>query len=132
MRRDFRQLLTTIQAIALLYQQQRQQTADGAVIALVDDYAIARDLLSSIFETIVTEGLTPAVRATVEAVKPEETIGVSDLAQRLGLSKSTVGASNERLMADGSRTPRTGKGTRRGCGGLDSCPRRRARYLIPM
>src|SRR5205814_10655091 len=44
MRRDFRQLLTCVQTIALLRQCQPERTADGAVIASVDDYAEARRL----------------------------------------------------------------------------------------
>jgi hypothetical protein len=37
MRRDFRQLLTCVQAIALLYQCQRPKTEDGAIIATLED-----------------------------------------------------------------------------------------------
>jgi hypothetical protein len=72
MRRDFRQLLTSIQAIALLYQCQRAKTPEGWVIATITDYAQARNLLASIFDTILSEGVTPAVRQTVEAVKLTE------------------------------------------------------------
>jgi hypothetical protein len=46
MRRDFRQLLTCIQAIALLYQCHRSKTSEGWVIATIDDYAQARSLRS--------------------------------------------------------------------------------------
>jgi hypothetical protein len=38
MRRDFRQLLTCIQAIALLYQCQRQKSPEGAILATLEDY----------------------------------------------------------------------------------------------
>ena len=48
-RRDFRQLLTCVQCIALLHQCQRQRTPEGWVVATLDDYAAARTLLSPVF-----------------------------------------------------------------------------------
>jgi hypothetical protein len=90
MRRDFRQLLICIQAIALLHQMQRERTPNGDVIATLGDYEIARDLLASVFDTITAEGLTPAIRTTVEAVHDGETITNAQLGNRLDLSASTV------------------------------------------
>jgi hypothetical protein len=90
MRRDFRQLLTCIQALALLYQCQRPRTHDGAIIASVEDYRQARALLAPIFEVVASEGLTPAIRQTVAAVNPGEEVSSAALAQRLGLAKSTI------------------------------------------
>src|SRR5262249_24236757 len=58
MRRDFQQLLTTIEAIALLHQCQRPRTPEGWVEATVADYEHARDLLAPIFEATAAEGLT--------------------------------------------------------------------------
>jgi len=57
MRRDFRQLLTCIQAIALLYQCQRETTPDGCIKATIEDYAYARELLIPVFDSIVAEGI---------------------------------------------------------------------------
>ncbi len=90
MRRDFRQLLTTVQAVAFLYQTQRPRTPEGWVEATLDDYATARELLAPVFDQIAAEGVTPAVRQTVEAVKPGEEVSATVLAQRLGLSKSAT------------------------------------------
>lgn len=90
MRRDFRQLLTTIQAIALLHQCQRDRTPEGWVEATIADYALARELLAPIFDTIAAEGVTAAVRETVEAVKDGEEISEAELVRRLGLSKAAV------------------------------------------
>jgi hypothetical protein len=90
MRRDFRQLLTCIQAIALLYQCQRQKTPEGVIIATIDDYRMARELLGSIFNSIVAEGVTAAVRDTIAAIYPNEEVSEAILAERLQLSKSTV------------------------------------------
>jgi MarR family len=101
MRRDFRQLLTCVQAIALLYQCQRQKTYDGAIVATLEDYRQARDLLAPIFDSITAEGITPAVRSTVDAVRPEEELTETALAQRLKLSKSTVNYRVKRALAGG-------------------------------
>ena len=89
-RRDFRQLLTCIRAIALLYQCQRSRTPEGEVEATLDDYRAARTLLSSIFDSINAEGLTPAIRQTVEAVPTHGEASESVLVSRLGLAKSTI------------------------------------------
>jgi hypothetical protein len=91
MRRDFRQLLTTIQAVALLYQRQRWRTAEGWIVATIEeDYAQARDLLAPIFDSLASEGVTPAIRETVEAVKQGEEVTEAALADRMRLAKSTV------------------------------------------
>jgi Winged helix-turn-helix DNA-binding len=101
MRRDFNQLLTCIKTIALLYQQQHERTPDGAIIATIEDYAHACKLLAPIFDTIVAEGVTPAIRTLIAAVKPDEDIGVSTLARRLNLSKSTVSYHVRRAIEGG-------------------------------
>jgi MarR family len=111
MRRDFRQLLTSIQAFALLYQRQRETTADGGIVATLEDYRLARELLAPIFEGIAAEGLTPAIRQTVEKVKPGEEVSLADLAQRLGLAKATVSYRVKRAIAGGwlvNNEPRQG------------------------
>jgi len=68
MRRDFRQLLTVIQAVTLLHQCQRDRDADGHLIATLEDYRIARELLLQTFTEVATGGVSRAVRATVKAV----------------------------------------------------------------
>jgi hypothetical protein len=90
MRRDFRQLLTTVQAVAYLHQRRRLRNLQGWVIATFDDYDTARQLLSPIFDAVVGEAVTLVIRATVDAVQPRETISVTALAKRLGISKSSV------------------------------------------
>jgi len=101
MRRDFRQLLTCIQAVALLHQQQRDRAADDSVIATLVDYAHARELLTPIFDAVIAEGLTNAVRETVEAVNPDEEVTEATLVTRLGLSKSTVSYRVGRAVSGG-------------------------------
>jgi hypothetical protein len=90
MRRDFRQLLTTIQTIAFLRQCQRPRTADGCVWATIEDYAEARKLLASVFDAIAADNLTPTIRQTIEAVALGEEVSAAELGKRLGVSKATV------------------------------------------
>jgi hypothetical protein len=47
-------------------------------------------LLADTFDTMAADGITPAIRATVEAVKEGEEVSESDLVARLELSKPTV------------------------------------------
>ena len=101
MRRDFRQLLTTIQAIAFLHQCRRGRTPEGWVEATVEDYARARELLAPIFDTIAAEGVTAAVRATVESVKEGEEVSEAALVRRLGLSKAAVSYRVKRAVQGG-------------------------------
>jgi len=68
MRRDFRQLLTVIQAVALLHQCRRSHDEEGRIIATLEDYRIACDLLLDVFTAVATGGVTRTVRETVEAV----------------------------------------------------------------
>jgi hypothetical protein len=81
MRRDFRQLLTALQASALLHQVQRPRSRAGAIVATLEDYAAVRPLLAPLFDSLATEGLTPIVRTAVEAVGVlEENVTLIDLA----------------------------------------------------
>jgi hypothetical protein len=111
MRRDFRQLLTTIQAAAFLHQCQRARTPEGWIAATVADYAIARDLLAPIFDALAAEAITSVIRTTVEAVRPEEEVAAGVLAIRLGVSKSTLSYRLRRALAGGWLVNReTGQG----------------------
>ena len=101
MRRDFPQLLTCIQAVALLYQVQRRAISEGCIEATLQDYALARDLLSPIFNAIEAGGITPAIRETVEALLPGEDLSEGELADRLNLAKSTVSYRVRRAIKGG-------------------------------
>jgi len=100
MRRDFRQLLTAIQALALLHQCQREQR-DGWMIATLADYEHAYALLAPVFGALAADGLTPAVREVVEAVRFDEEVTDAELAQRLKLAKTTVNYRTLRARRDG-------------------------------
>jgi hypothetical protein len=105
MRRDFPQLLTVIQTIALLHQQLRERDDQGRIIATLRDYAEARWLLEEVFTVTVHEGLTPAIRETVEAVARLATSGTpvseQQLVQDLGLAKATIHYRVQRALQGG-------------------------------
>lgn len=100
-RRDFKQLLAVIATLALMAQRRRQRADDGAVIASIDDYKQARRLVASTFDATAAGGVTPALRATVEAIGPEDEVSLGDLARRLDLSKSTVQYRVEKAIEGG-------------------------------
>jgi hypothetical protein len=101
MRRDFPQLLNMVASSALLHQLQRGRTADGAIEATIADYALAKRLLAPVFEVVAAEGLTPSVRETVKAVIAGEKIGVTLLAKRLKIGKSTCSERVTKALAGG-------------------------------
>jgi hypothetical protein len=68
LRRDFPRLLTLVQVITLLYQQQRTCDADGRLIATVDDYAMAYHLVAEPFARSV-HGLSARAVKVAEAVR---------------------------------------------------------------
>ena len=82
-RRDFRQLLTAVQAIALLYQCQRERR-DDRVIATLDDYARAYSLLASVFAAVAAF----AARAVLHA--DEMTAADVDTLREHGLDDAEV------------------------------------------
>jgi len=94
MRRDFHQLLTVIQTLAMLHQRIREKDDQGQIIATVDDYDEARWLLEEVFATAVSDGVTPAIRGTVEAVSrlslSGEPVMNSQLMTELSLSKGGI------------------------------------------
>jgi hypothetical protein len=102
MRRDFRQLLSVIEALALMHVTRRTIRAGWLEATIGEDYRRARELLAPLFDTLATEGVTAAVRETVLAVQPVE-IDVSQavLGQRLKLSRSTVSWRVRRALEGG-------------------------------
>jgi hypothetical protein len=99
LRRDFRQVLTCIQTVAFLYQQQRPCAPTGAVIATIEDYKMARELLAPVFEALTSEGLTAALRETVVAIEEGEEVTNHHLASEAVLA---------RRLAQGTRQQEAG------------------------
>jgi DNA polymerase-1 len=98
LRRDYPKLLTCIEVITLLYQLQRSRTTSGDLLATLADYDQARNLLEPVFGSIVTDGVTTAIRQTVAGVKallgddpPEDkTVSESALGKHLQLAKTAT------------------------------------------
>lgn len=88
--RQFVFLLTCVRTIAFLYQLQRKKRPDGAIIATLDDYRAAYLLLLPIFDATASDGVTETIRETVAALRSNETLSLTELAQRLGVAKSTA------------------------------------------
>jgi hypothetical protein len=105
MRRDFPQLLTVIQTMALLHQHLRERDDQGHIIATPSDYAEARWLLDEVFTTTTYEGVTPAIRETVEAIahlSPSGTpVTEQQLVKDLGLAKATIHYRVQRALQGG-------------------------------
>lgn len=101
MRRDFQQLLAFVQVIALLHQSRRDRTPEGWIVATLDDYEAARGLLNTTFDIVTSEGLTPAIRELVEAIKDHEELTQGQLCERLNLAKATVSYRAKRAMVGG-------------------------------
>lgn len=91
MRRDFEKLLSCVKAIALLHQRRREETAEGEIIATIDDYKVAREMLLPSFDATAADGVPRAIRETVEAIdRSEKDISETDLARRLELTKQAI------------------------------------------
>jgi hypothetical protein len=105
MRRDFPQLLSVVKSVAFLYQRLRERDSRGWIIAILDDYDTARWLLEEVFAVTVSEGVTPAVRQTVEAVVRLGYGGIAvsehQLTKELGLAKSTIHYRVQRALKGG-------------------------------
>jgi hypothetical protein len=89
-RRDFPQLLSVIKTLAMLAQRRRARDRAGRVVATLDDYQRAKLLLAAVFESVVADGITRAVRETVEAINEGEEVSEGQLTGRLNLAKSSV------------------------------------------
>jgi hypothetical protein len=105
MRRDFPQILIAIKSIALLHQGQRDRDPHGRIIADINDYIQTKWLLEEAFATTVSEGVTPAIKQTVEAVARLGNGGIPvsehQLVQDLQLAKSTIHYRVQRALKGG-------------------------------
>ena len=106
LRRDFAQLLALVQTLALLSQRSRERNERGAIVASLEDYVAVRWLLEEVFATTVYEGVTPAIRQTVETVSrliSENGCPASeqDLVKQLKLAKSTIHYRVQRAIQGG-------------------------------
>jgi hypothetical protein len=94
LRRDFTLVLNLIQANAILHQATRARDEWGRIVAVLDDYAVVRELVVDIVSDGAQATVPVTVRETVNAVaklKPGET-GVTGraVAEHLKLDKGTA------------------------------------------
>ena len=99
--RDAKQLLSMIEASAILHQKQRDEDSTGSIIATIDDYALAHELLAPIFDSIAQDGVTKTVRETVQAVKDNPEANINDIAKALKIGKSNASRRVNRAISLG-------------------------------
>jgi hypothetical protein len=101
LRRDFGALLNLIRAHTVLHQATRATTAEGALIATLDDYAAVRELIADLVADGADSSVPVHIRETVEAVRILRQSSVADISQArvakaLHLDK---GATSRRIRA---------------------------------
>jgi hypothetical protein len=98
LRRDFKAILSLIQAHALLHLVSRETDDQGYIVATLADYASVRALVHSLVMEGVERGVSRRLRETVSAVEYicaekggfQPVVTVSELAKHLGLDVSTA------------------------------------------
>jgi len=95
LRRDFTQILGLIRSHAILCQAMRQKDSNGRIIAAIEDYAVARELVADVVSDGVGATVSQTIRETVEAAKKiiesgEPTATVQRCAMVLGIDKSSA------------------------------------------
>lgn len=105
-RRDFRQLLTLIEASAILHQRKRSRDIEGRIIATIEDYRIVHRLMARAFNAVATDTLSEAQRQAVEAVhnlyeEIKTPATYQRVAERLGIDRSAGQRRLDRPLAKG-------------------------------
>jgi hypothetical protein len=116
MRRDFGLLLTLIASHALLHRGSRETVADGTILATLDDYEAARELVEPLIAAGVEATVPATMRETVAAVKalckePDDTASLAAITRELRLDKS---ATSRRALAAKERGYLVNRETKRG------------------
>jgi hypothetical protein len=103
LRRDFGAVLNLIRAHAVLHQANRARDEQDRIVAVLEDYAIIRDLVVDLVSAGVQSTVPPAVRETVGAVRELAADGpgitAKAIAEHLKLDKATV----SRRLQDAAR-----------------------------
>ena len=93
LRRDFRAVLRLIETHAILHQLNRETDSQGRIVATEADYLAVRKLIADLISDAVGFTVSPVTRETVETIGKldgGEGVKVHDLAEHLGLERSTV------------------------------------------
>jgi hypothetical protein len=107
LRRDFPTILALIEAHSLLHQLSREQTAEGAIVATLDDYSAVRKLVTDLISDGVGATVSETVRETVGAVgklangDSSNGVPLTKLAQELKLDKSATSRRTKDAIAQG-------------------------------
>jgi hypothetical protein len=113
LRRDFRLLLTLVQAHALLHRERRGRDDQGRILASLDDYAAVRELVADLFAVGVDATVKPETKETIAAVKAlnKDEVSLGEIAKTLKLDK---GATSRRVNDALSRGYLSNAETRKG------------------
>jgi len=95
LRRDFKALLSLIQAHALLHQHCRERDDEGRVVAALEDYAAVRELVADLLSYQLGQAVKGSIRETVEAVRElsdegRDYVTLGELEKKLQLGKNAV------------------------------------------
>ena len=96
LRRDFRLLLTLVEAHALLHREQRERDDQGRIVATLKDYAVVRELVADLFAEGVDATVRPETRETVAAIVAlkrtldKDEVSLAEIAKQLKLDRSVV------------------------------------------
>jgi 5S rRNA maturation endonuclease (ribonuclease M5) len=69
LRRDFVSMLCLVRAHAILHRATREKDHRGRIVATIGDYGVVRNLVSDLIAESAGASASPAIRATVEAVR---------------------------------------------------------------
>jgi DNA-binding transcriptional ArsR family regulator len=108
LRRDKNLLIGLIKSHALLHVHKRSHDDEGRIVAIWADYEAVRHLLNPILSEMVEMTVSPqtheTVNAVIEIMEESETrngVSITELADALGLDKSTVSRRVKRCVEDG-------------------------------
>ncbi len=91
LRRDWNQVRSLIRAHALLHQRNRDRTADGSVVASLDDYTAVRSLVRDLIAEAIGANVPQSVRETVELVQTSGSyVTVAEVTEKLGIERSSA------------------------------------------
>jgi hypothetical protein len=101
--RDYTRLLSLIKAVAVLRHHKRG-TANGRLVAEIEDYAVVYDLVKDMYEGTVT-GVSSALREVVLAVEglqnSDQTVSLTDVAVHLGITKMSASRRVKAALTNG-------------------------------
>jgi hypothetical protein len=100
LRRDFKALLSLIEARVILHQATRQRDAQGRIVADLSDYAAVRELVCDVMSEGVDATVSATLRETVEAVASFDTqllvegeqpgVSLADVTKKLRIDRSAA------------------------------------------